>query len=180
MLADLQLTHPDTDHARSDNVDGVLAFADTQTGERRAAAIECKYYATPTNPLAVTGQQFAALEQERFTLASFLRSQRWTLKATLEQFRLADLASRRGPEPREGSAEYLREIRKKLAEQFNAYLRALYALTRVTRCLSLVRKIFFVEFRPFRGFDWSKRAWSLLHGSHPPKMAAQTAVLGCA
>ena len=166
-------THPDSDHLRDDVVDGVLAFAD------KRIFYQCKAFPSAANPFGVTGQQFAELEHDRAALkkqAKAEASRFWSalefLNITAHHLQQADL------EP--PTAEYLRELRKKVVERFNAWLRTLYVLRRVSHCISGIRKLFFIEIRPFRGFSWSKRAWSLLHGSHPPKASAHTAAVGCA
>jgi hypothetical protein len=169
-------THPDFEHVSDNGVDGVFVFAD------RTLILQCKRFPTAANPIAVTGQQFAELEYRRAALTKQAKVQASTLWSAVEQFHFIAHGFEQGDlqPPQQGTAAYLRELRKKIVEKFNAYLRTLYALRRVTHCLNDIRKIFFVEFRPFRGFDWSKRTWSLLHGSHPPKASAHTAVVGCA
>jgi hypothetical protein len=159
-----------------DGLDGFFGFAD------KSFVLECKHFPTAANLIAVTGQQLADLELSRFSLAETGRIPGPKLWSDVEHFVFISHAFRQGdvPPPQQGAAAYLRELRKKIVEKFNAYLRTLYALRRVTSCLNGIRKIFFVEFRPFCVFGWSKRAWSLLHGSHPPKASAPTAVVGCA
>ena len=176
ILVDCAFTPPDSDHSPDDGVDGFFGFAG------KSFVIECKRFPTAANPIAVTGQQLADLEQSRFSLAKLAKYQAISLWSDVEHFHFISHGFRQGdvPPPQQGTAAYLRELRKKIVAKFNAYLRTLYALRRVAHCLSGIRKIFFIEFRPFHGFDWSKRVWSLLHGSHPPKTSAPTAVVGCA
>lgn len=178
IVVDCQMSHPGSDQVRTDHADGVLAFSDSLIGQRKSVVIECKQYPTASNPIAITGQQLAALENERVSLIKLLRWQRSELQIALDEVQSALVWV--GPEPVEGTVAYRSQLRKKIAERFHAFLRTVYALKRVVNCLRVIRKIFFVEFVPFRGFSWSKRAWSLLHGSHPPKTPAIRAVFGCA
>jgi hypothetical protein len=169
-------TNPDSDHLRDDAVDGVLAFAGTRI------FYQCKALPSAANPFGVTGQQLAELEYSRTALKKQAKVQASSLRSALKHFFFVSDAFEGGEvePPAEGTADYLRKLRKKIVERFNAYLRTLLALRTVTHCLNGIRKIFFIEFRPFRGFAWSKRAWSFLHGSHPPKASAHTAAVGCA
>jgi hypothetical protein len=169
-------THPDSDHLGDTGVDGFFGLAG------KTFILQCKSFPTAANPIAVTGQQFAELEYNRATLSKQARVQASSVRSALEHFLFVSRAFEQGEMEllQQGTAAYLRELRKQIVEKFSAYLRTLYVLRRVTHCLNGIRKIFFIEFRPFRGFDWSKRAWSLLHGSHPPKASAHTAVVGCA
>jgi hypothetical protein len=171
-----ELLHPLSVRDLTDQVDGVLVSTDKFTGESNASALECKFFPTFANPLTISGQQFAGIDQTRISLEELAKSQEISLQLALNQFHLVAQELRKDLD----RFAQLRELRRKIVAQFNAYLRTLFALHRVAHCLSGIRKVFFVEYRPFRGFSWSKRSWSLLHGSHPPKTSAQTAVLGCA
>lgn len=167
--------HPDSDHLGDTGVDGSFGFSG------KTFVLQCKSFPTAANPLAVTGQQFAELEHNRAALSKQAKVQAYTVRSSLEYLLFISHALEQGDiePPQQGTAAYLRELRKQIVEKFNAYLRTLYVLRRVTQCLTGIRKIFFIEFRPFQGFDWSKRAWSLLHGSHPPKTSVHSAVVGC-
>ncbi len=171
-----ELLRPISVRDLTDQVDGVLVSTDKFTGETSVSALECKFFPTFANPLTVSGQQFAEMDHTRISLEELAKSQQITLEFALNQYHLVAQELRKDLD----RFAQLRELRGKIVAQFNAYLRTLFALHRVAHCLSGIRKVFFVAYRPFRSFDWSRRAWSLLHGSHPPKASAQTAVLGCA
>lgn len=180
LLAPCEFSQPDSDHELTDQVDGVLSVVDRQAGERESLIIECKQHVTFANPLTATGVYLAKLESSRFGLLKALKWQRAAFESALEQAQLVELAFLTDAPPAvlEGFLGHLRELRRKIAERFDAYLRTVFALRRVTRCLSGIRKIFFVALRPFRGLGWSKRHWCLLHGSHPPKASSPLAVVG--
>jgi hypothetical protein len=174
------LTPPDAYRVPDYGVDGFFGYAGSPAAVYRMNALyQCKVFPTAANPFGITGQQFAEIEYYRTALKKYARAEASRYLSAIE---FLDLATNKvqedALEAAEGTFKYFQELRKRVVERFNAWLRTLYALRKVTNCLSIIRKIFFVEYRPFRGFSWSKRAWSILHGSHPPKASALAAV-GC-
>jgi hypothetical protein len=149
-------------------------------------AIKCKSFPTSANPHAVSGQQLAGLEYARNVLAHRVKQDREGYTSALEEWNaiLEEIAVRStlaaAVEELNANAARVRDLRRRVVDRFLKYLRSLLVLRRFARNLIQARRLFFTPFPPFRGLDWSKRAWSLLHGPRPPKTAHSPAVLGCA
>jgi hypothetical protein len=181
--ADWDETKFDGFYVHSAYEDSLVTLGDPLTGVPPSIIYERNDYPTPSDPLSFTGQYLvASLETKRDSLIKLLKWLRASFKSVAEKTQLAEfeLFTAIGTPSFEGLLSRIRELRRRIAALFNAFLDTVLALRRVTQSLRRFRKIFFVEFRPYRGFSWSKRSWSLLHGSHPPKTSAQMAVLGCA
>jgi len=163
--------------------------------------IERKPYPTFANPYAITGQYLAGLEYARYSLDALARQQRNAYTSLvadyLERLQQNESDDQETPPWLELSSllenpispyelvaagiPCFDEVLCKILQLRSQFLRTASILRRVTRHLSPIRKLFHSKYlRSFCGLDWSKRAWSLLHGSHPPKTCLIAAVLGCA
>ncbi len=127
-----EYTALDPERTRSDTLNDVLIVR-----QGHVHLVECKYAPTPRVPLSVTGQHLADLEVKRAALQQEMGVQRLLLSFLFKKGK-ALLAGQEPP-----NAARIKELRRKIAEQFRAFLRAVYALRRVTACVRSVQKGFF-------------------------------------
>lgn len=168
--------------------DGIFKFAD------QIFQIECKHFATPANPLAVSGSQLAGLEDARHALQTVARQKLEAFTASINDYYAlaADLAAGSQVVVLGGAAvvvdsdhdkaAYLCTLYKKTLALRRSYQGILGALLKAARSLRPFRKLFFLPFvrRIYCGFGWSKRAAALFHGAHPPRATILAVVMGCA
>jgi hypothetical protein len=172
----------------SEPADGLLKFGD------QPIQLEFKNFATPANPLAMSGQHLAAFEHVRGALEVLAKQELLAYTSSIDNYYELLQAITAGKqivwlpdgsvvtvENEQVKATLLQTWSLSTAMLFRRYRRTRRALRFVRRHLAQIRKIFHsVSRRSFYGFDWSKRVSSLLHGSHPPKIAAPAVVVGCA
>lgn len=189
-VADLNIDFQDSldwyTRSGPESADGLFKFADHNL------FFECKNAPTAANPLAVSGTHVAGLEDCRHALEILAKQQSEAYTASIHDYYAfanaiaageqivviggAPVVINNGAE----AAAYLWALFEKTVTLRRRYQSTIDTLLGVARDLLPLRRLFFVTFlrRLYCGFDWSKRAASLLHGSHPPKVSS--AFVGCA